>query len=144
MKAAATDRLVIDASVTLAWCFPEVGSRFAESVLDQLAAGAEALVPALWPLEVGNALLVGEKRGRLNAAQARAMLKRIADLPITIAPTGTYLAFGEIFSLAREEQLTTYDAAYLELAIREALPLATLDADLQKAGRRIGVEMITS
>ena len=144
MKAAATDRLVIHASVTLAWCFPESGSRFAESVLDRLAAGVDAIVPAVWPLEVANALLVGEKRGRLAAAQARAMLRRIADLPIVVEPTGTALAFGEIFSLARAEQLTTYDAAYLELAIREALPLATLDAGLSRAARRIGIDLITA
>lgn len=144
MKAAATDRLVIDASVTLAWCFPESGSRFAESVLDRLAAGADALVPAIWPLEVCNALLVGERRGRIGTAQARGMLRRIADLPITVEPTGTALAFGELFSLAREQQLTAYDAAYLELAVRQALPLATLDADLHRAARRIGIDLITA
>ncbi|HZQ17508.1 MAG TPA: type II toxin-antitoxin system VapC family toxin [Terriglobales bacterium] len=72
------------------------------------------------------------------------MLRRIADLPIIVEPTGTASAFDEIFLLAREQQLTAYDASYLELAVREALPLATLDADPHRAARQMGVNLITA
>jgi predicted nucleic acid-binding protein len=141
MKAAATKRLVLDASVTVAWCFPDERTPFTEAVLDLLANGAEVIAPAIWPFEVANALLAGEKRKRITVAQAASILLRIADLPITVDPVKTDHAFQQILPLARQVQLTEYDAAYLELALRLSLPLATLDVPLQKAAKVVGISV---
>jgi len=142
MKAAASDRLVLDASVTLAWCFADESTAYAEAVLDLLATGAEAIAPSVWPLEVANALLVGERRKRATSAEVTAVLKRIRDLPISIDPIRVDNAFGPIRFIARREQLSEYDASYIELALREALPLATLDDRLRHAARSAGVPML--
>jgi predicted nucleic acid-binding protein len=139
MKAAATKRFVVDASMTLAWCFSDESTAFTEAVLDLLANGAEAIVPAIWAFEVANGLLVGERRKRMTSAQVTSVLQRIADLPISIEPIRVDRAFGPILLLARNEQLTEYDAAYIELASREGLPLATLDDRLRRAARSAGI-----
>jgi len=142
MKAAVTRRLVLDASVTLAWCFPEESTAYTEGVLDLLAVGGEAATPAIWPFEVANALLVAERRKRITTAQVTSVLQRIASLPINVDPIQVDRAFGQILSAAREEKLTAYDAAYLELATREGLPLATLDDQLRQAARNAGVALL--
>jgi hypothetical protein len=88
MKAAATNRFVLDASVAVAWCFEDEATRFTENVLDLLSAGGEALVPSIWPVEVANALLIAERRNRIALAQVTAILQRIAGLyPDTTPPT---------------------------------------------------------
>jgi predicted nucleic acid-binding protein len=142
MKADATRRLVLDASVTLAWCFPEESTAFTEGVLDLLAARAEAATPAIWPFEVANALLMAERRKRITAAQVTSVLQRIASLPIRVEPIRVDRAFGQILAAARAEKLTDYDAAYLELAMREGLPLATLDEQLKQSARSVGVALV--
>lgn len=139
MKAAATKRLVLDASVTVAWCFPDESTAYSEAVLDLLGNAAEAVVPAIWPFEVANALLMGERRKRITAAQVTSVLERIRDLPVTVDAVRVDRAFGPILLLARNEQLTEYDAAYIELAMRESLPLATLDDRLRRAAKSAGV-----
>jgi predicted nucleic acid-binding protein len=143
MKVADTKRLVLDASVTLAWFVTEESTDYTEGVLDLLLSGAQALVPAIWPFEVGNALLVGERRKRLTIAQVTSVLQRLADLPLTVDPVRLDRAFGQILAVARQEQLTEYDAAYLELALRESLPLATLDQELQRAAQHAGIALVT-
>jgi|SRR5580692_527676 predicted nucleic acid-binding protein len=142
MKVAATSRFVLDASVTLAWCFPDESTAYTEGILDLLAAGAEATTPALWPFEVANALLMAERRKRITTAQVASVLQRIASLPIRVDPIHVDRAFGQILSSAREEKLTAYDAAYLELAMREDLPLASLDDQLRQAARSAGVALV--
>jgi predicted nucleic acid-binding protein len=142
MKAAATKRFVLDASVTLAWCFADEGTAYTEAVLDLLANGAEAVVPAIWPFEVANAALMGEKRKRITFAQVTAVLQRFGDLPITVDPIRVDRAFGSVLALTRKEQLTEYDAAYIELALREGLPLATLDDRLRAAARSAGIALV--
>jgi len=143
MKAGAIKRLVLDASVAVAWCFPEESTPFTEGVLDLLASGTEAVTAAIWPFEVANALLMGERRKRISVAQVTTVLQRISSLPITVDPIRTDTAFGQILSVARHEQLTEYDAAYLELALREGLPLATLDNGLWRAARNAGIGLVT-
>lgn len=143
MKVAGTKRLVLDASVTLAWCFPEEGTPYTQQMLDLLANGAEALTPAIWPFEVANALLVGERNKRRTMAQVTAFLQRLATLPIKVDEPRVDRAFGQILTVARQERLTEYDAAYLELALREALPLATLDQRLRQAAQHAGVPLVT-
>lgn len=142
MKAAATKRFVLDASVTLAWCFPDEHTTYAEAALDLLANGVEAITPAIWPFEVANALLAGEKRKRVTVAQVTSILRRIADLPISVDPVQTSDAFQQVLPLARQTGLTEYDAAYLELALRRGLPLATLDVRLEKAAKDAGIVLL--
>ena len=142
MKAAATKRFVVDASMTLAWCFPDESSPYTEAVLDLLTRGSEAMVPSVWPLEVANALLVGERRKRLTTAQVANILKRVLDLPVSVDPIRIDNAFGSILLLARKEQLSEYDASYIELALREGLPLATLDDQLRRAAAANGLAVL--
>lgn len=142
MKAAATKRFVLDASVAVAWCFSDETSRATEDLLDALTNGAEGRVPGIWPFEVANSLLVGEKRKRITSAQVTSSLQRISALPISLDPVHTDRLFEGVLLLARAEQLAEYDAAYLELALRENLPLATLDTRLRTAARNLGVELV--
>src|ERR1700691_627470 len=139
MKADVTRNFVLDASVPLAWCFEDERAALPERVLDVLESGTEMLTPSIWPLEVANAMLMAERRKRITNAQATAFLQRISKLPILVEPIPSSRAFNHILPVARQHQLTEYDAAYLELALREALPLATLDAKLRRAARSAGL-----
>jgi predicted nucleic acid-binding protein len=131
-------RFVVDNSVVMAWCFEEEGNGYAESVLDSLAEG-EAFVPAIWPLEVGNVLLVAGRKKRLSQASVVRFLTLLAGLPITVEQETPERMLKEIVSLAREQALSTYDASYLDLAMRLDLPLATQDASLLKAAKKCKV-----
>jgi len=142
MKVADTKRFVLDASVAVAWCFEDEATRFTEGVLDLLSAGAEALVPSIWPLEVANALLIAERRNRIVLARVTVLLRQVAGLPITVMPIDAALAFEQILPVARQQGLSQYDAAYLELALRQGLPLATLDEQLRKSAKGTGVGLV--
>jgi|SRR5579862_6002171 len=142
MKGADIKRLVVDASVTLAWCFEDEATNLTEAVLDLLSAGAETVVPAIWPMEVANALLTAERRKRTTTAQVTGLLQRISKLPITVESMPPARAFEHVLQVARQQGLTEYDAAYLELALRESLPLATLDGNLRRAARSAGVALV--
>jgi predicted nucleic acid-binding protein len=142
MKADAINRFVLGASVALAWCFPEESSPGAEKLLDSLAGGSTAIIPSLWPFEVANALLTAERRKRVSMAQVTAILKKLALLPIAVDAVQVESVFGDVLAVARQGQLTEYDAAYLELALRESLPLATLDDQLRRAARNAGVRLV--
>jgi len=132
---------VLDNSVAMAWCFDDEGSEYARRVLDRLDEET-ALVPALWPLEVSNAIRTAERRQRLQSPDVVRFTELVRALPITIDAPDLARALGSVLNLAREYGLTTYDAAYLELAMRERIPLATLDDDLRAAARRAGVPMV--
>ncbi len=134
----ATGKVVVDNSVVMAWCFKDVGGPYAEGVLDALA-DYEAVVPAIWPLEVANVLTAGERRQRLTAADSTHFLDLLGKLPITVVGETPERVFGAILSLARETGLSSYDASYLDLAMREGLPLATLDEKLARAAKEKGV-----
>lgn len=133
--------LVVDASVTIAWFFADEVTSFTESVLDRVE-NTEAVVPATWPLEICNVLLVAERRRRVTAAQTAYFLRFLETLPITVDPVSPNLVLGPVLALGREHDLTAYDASYLELAVREGLPLATLDAALMSAARRVGTSLV--
>jgi predicted nucleic acid-binding protein len=135
-------RFVLDTSVTVAWCFEDETTPYTESVLDALVKG-EALVPCLWPLEVSNVLVNAERRKRLTRAKVTRFLQLLGDLPITVDTEGLARVFTDILSVAREHDLSAYDAAYLELALRQGLPLATLDTGLHRAARQAGVQLLT-
>jgi predicted nucleic acid-binding protein len=142
MKADAINRLVLDASVALAWCFPDQSTPGAEKLLDLMADGGKAIVPAIWPFEIANALLTAERRKCLSTAQVTAALRNLTLLPIIVDTMQVESVFGDVLAVARQGQLTEYYAAYLELALREALPLATLDDQLRRAARRAGISVV--
>jgi len=133
--------LVVDASVALTWCFEDEASPATDAVLDQVK-GEGAIVPSLWHLELGNVLLSAERRGRTIQGGVVARLALMAQLPITIDAETAGRAWREILALARAERLTAYDAAYLELAVRRGLPLATKDEALRGAAKRVGVPVL--
>lgn len=130
--------LVLDNSVVMAWCFADEGGDYADQILEGLESGT-ALVPAIWPLEVGNVLLAAEKKQRLSQADSVRFLALLGELPITVEQEGPDRMLKEIVSLARECNLSTYDASYLDLAMRKGLPLATLDKKLREAAAKCKV-----
>ncbi len=134
-------RFVLDCSVTMAWCFEDESNKYTEVVLDQLSDG-EGIVPSLWPLEVANVLVVGERNKRLTKAQSLRFVELLSDLPIIVDKSTSKKALTGILSLAREHSLSSYDAAYLELAMREDLPIATQDLSLKKAAVKCGVRIL--
>lgn len=125
----------------MAWCFGDQADAYTYAVLDGLRT-SEALVPSIWPLEVANALVVAERRKRLPEADTSKFLAFLDDLPVVVDQETTRRALGPILSLAREQNLSSYDAAYLELAMRQGLPLATRDEGLKKAARAVGVGLL--
>jgi predicted nucleic acid-binding protein len=130
--------LVIDASITAAWCFPDERTDYTNAVLRAISTPLEAVAPRLWAYEVRNAILIGLRRKRITREDALEFLSSIEALPIRLIET---LSFDGVFSLADRRGLTVYDAAYLDLAIREGLPLASLDSALCKAALASGVEL---
>lgn len=135
------DRFVVDNSVVMAWCFEDGASAYADTILDRLNEG-EALVPAIWPLEVGNVLLVAERRSRLTEAESARFLALLDAPSITVVQERPQRDLGQIQMLAREHRLSTYDASYLDLAMREGAPLATADATLKRAAGECHVELL--
>ena len=134
-------RFVLDTSVALAWCFEDETSAAADRILDLLTS-SEAIVPAIWPVEVGNALLVGERRQRIKPAETARSLELLRSLNIHLDDAGPRLETASLVTLARSHRLSVYDAAYLSLAMREGLPLATLDRALAEAARRAGITLL--
>ncbi len=124
--------LVLDSSATLAWIYMEERSEAIASVFDQLIA-AGAWVPSLWRLEIANVLEMGVRRGRMDAAFRDATLADLELLPIQTDPDTEKHAWRSTLRLAERHRLTIYDAAYLELAMRRGLPLASLDRELRAA-----------
>lgn len=131
--------VVIDSSVALSLVLPDESGEIVAAIEAALRKGAPCFVPAHWSVEVANGVLMAERRKRLTQADARAALNFLRHLPLqTDAELGRH-AFAEIFSLARQYDLTTYDAAYLDLAMRRRAALATLDSALHKAATSAGV-----
>ena len=122
--------------MALAWCFADEQESYAVAVL-RLLESRTAIVPSVWPLEVANALVNAERRGRLKPARTAELIAEITKLGIDVDSHTPAQAWKETLTLARRYGLSAYDAAYLELAIRESLPLATLDRALAKAARRV-------
>lgn len=135
-------RFVIDNSVTMRWLFGDGSAadrRYAETALAYLQEKeGRAIAPAVWPLEVGNVIVRAEAKGLLPEARSTAFLGLLRDMPIEIDGRSSACALGDTVQLARRYGLSTYDASYLELALREGLPLATNDADLRKALKKSG------
>jgi predicted nucleic acid-binding protein len=134
------EAFVLDASLALAWCFSDEADPYADAIAKKFP-DIEALVPTLWHLEIANVLLVGERKDRCDQADTATWTTFLATLPITVDEQTSTRAFGDILTLARTHNLSVYDAAYLELALRRRLPLASLDAPLQAAATAAGVAL---
>ena len=132
---------VIDASVTLSWVYTDEHSAASDALLARVA-GQGAVVPALWRLEIANALQVGLKRKRIDATYRDAAIRKLVLLPIETDPDTNYYAWSTTLSLAENHQLTVYDASYLELALRLNLPRATRDGQLAAAASGAGVALL--
>ena len=132
---------VLDCSVTMAWCFEDERTAATDALLARVV-DAGAIAPFLWPLEVTNVLLNAVRRKRIPPDAVNQVAQRIAALPIVIDKDGAELVWSNTLQLAERYALTSYDACYLELAQRKALPLATLDAALRKAAITAGIVLL--
>ncbi|VAW86905.1 hypothetical protein MNBD_GAMMA16-1046 [hydrothermal vent metagenome] len=132
---------VLDNSVAMRWLLESeklADQKYAENVLKSFT-GADALVPNLWHLEVVNVLLGAEKRLEVNSGEIECFISQLENLPVHVDPFTSRQAFNRMLALARPYKLSSYDAAYLELAVREGLPLATLDKGMIKAAKKADV-----
>lgn len=136
-------RFVLDASVVLTWCFPDEKAQKAEAVSERIAAGDRAVVTAFWAHEVLNALLMGERRKRLTPELTGTFIQDLKRMAVDVDTAATAAdVFQTVQELCRRHKLTSYDAAYLELAMRETHSLATVDDDLAKAAQAEGVGLL--
>ena len=131
---------VLDCSVTMAWIFPDEASESTDRLRESLT-GDSAFVPVLWPIEVGNVLLMATRRGRIATDEWPGLRVALDALPIDIDPVSLDRVRGTVLDLAGAHRISVYDAMYLEIALRMRLPLATLDRALGAAGRAAGVEV---
>ena len=136
-----TRSFVADASVAIGWVHPGQATPYTAALLDAIADGATIEVPALWPLEVANALTVLVRRKKLTEAERQIGLGWLRGLPLRIDHEMATLAFSRLSELASAHLLSIYDAAYLELAQRRKLALACTDGPLRKAAKQSGVSL---
>jgi predicted nucleic acid-binding protein len=135
-------RLVLDASVALAWVVDRNADPYAAEVQRSIGGGVRAVVPVLWQLELSNVLLIVQRRGLMTAEDVDAGLRYFERFLASRAEVvAAFSEMREILRLGRELNLTSYDALYLDLAIREGLPLATLDRRLAQAAEKAGVKL---
>ena len=134
------NQLVIDCSVTMAWCFEDECDAYADSTLAGLAS-VEVRVPCVWSLEVANVLLVAERRDRIAPADSARFVQLLGGLPIVIEHDDRRRTTGPVLDLARRTGLSSYDASYLDLAMRLGVPLATRDKELREAASAVRVQV---
>ncbi|HEV2199539.1 MAG TPA: type II toxin-antitoxin system VapC family toxin [Bryobacteraceae bacterium] len=133
---------VADASVGVSWAMPSQRSDVTNDLLDQIISGIPFVVPALWPFEVGNALLALKRRGKIDSAHCARARRALERLNPVIDDEGQNRALAAVWQLADDHALSVYDAAYLELAQRRGLDLASRDAGLNRAAKRCGVRTL--
>lgn len=134
---------VVDNSVVMAWCFDDEADSYADAIQDLLAHNF-AFVPSIWPLAVANVLLVAERKKRITKSASGHFVEMLSQLPIAVDSTEPERVFHDIMSLARQYKLTSYDASYIELAIRKGLPIASLDKAILKAAKDIQVQILSA
>ncbi len=139
----AAREFVLDASITLAWALPDEASNYSDSILKQVASG-KAWVPDLWPHEVANGLVMAQRRKRLTAAQRALFIEELLRLPIEVMGATARAVLETQAALADRYALTAYDSAYLDLALRKGVPLATQDKALSDAAKRSGVGLASA
>lgn len=133
---------VLDCPATMPWVFASEATPATDALIDGLAAGDKAWVPALWHLEVANVLLGAQRKGRIDKAGIERFFATLATLDIEVDNATTIEAWTKTLALAESFGLSVYDAAYLELALRRGLPLATLDSDLRAAMKKAGGALV--
>ncbi len=133
---------VLDCSVTMTWCFKEEANRLSQLAQARLLEN-RAWVPSIWPLEVNNVLWVGIRTKKITEIQAKRFKFILNSLPIVVDLKASDLRNDVILDLAQNHKISCYDAAYLELCLREHLPIATLDMALAKAAKVLGVELLS-
>lgn len=136
-----TASFVLDASITLTWCFPDEKDDAAIRLLRRMAMDTGA-APSIWPLEIANAMVGGERRRRITRSSADEFIRLINSFNIEVDEDASHRALAQVLDTAREYDLSSYDASYLDLAIRRRLPLATADAKLATAATRAGVTLV--
>ena len=133
---------VVDASMAFAWVKPSQASAESDALLDRIVQGARVVVPPLWFLEVANGLLVAQRRRLLTASERTRALARLSGLTLTVDDVDASVAFDRTSTLAARYRLSVYDAAYLEVALRRSLPIASRDKTLLSAAARAGAAVI--
>lgn len=133
---------VVDASAALAWCFEDETTPWTEGLLERLRRRDRIIVPAHWPTEVSNGLLVALRRKRIKPGQPALLWEELQRLPIQVELALNASQTKTVLALAEKHGLTIYDAAYLELALRNQLSLGTLDDDLRKAAKAEGIVLL--
>jgi len=136
-----SEAFVLDCSVTMAWCFEDEADSYDDKTLRMLETG-HAFVPGIWVLEVANVLLVAERHKRLSKADTARFVELLQSLPIRVEPIHTSGEMDRLLALARGTGLSSYDACYLDLAMRRGLALATLDKPLRRAAKRHHVALV--
>lgn len=132
---------VVDCSMAMAWLFQDEATPKTAALLNRLATET-ALVPGWWYVEITNVLAMAERRGRIAPAQSDAFVADLGKLAIERDDEAPGRAFTHLLVFCRAHQLTSYDAIYLDLAVRRSLPLATLDQDLRKTAKKLGVPLL--
>jgi predicted nucleic acid-binding protein len=132
---------VLDASLALSWVFDEEETERSREVLHRILDDV-VVVPSVWPLEVANAVLIGLRHSRFTEEDAASFVDALSGFDVDVDEQAHRVAFVALVPLAQELGLTSYDAAYIELALRRDAPLATFDAGLARAARAAGVELL--
>jgi predicted nucleic acid-binding protein len=134
---------IVDNSVVMSWCFKDQANPYADSILERFKE-AVAYVPSIWSLEVVNVLLAAERKKFIREADSVRFINLLFQLPIFVEYEGPEKAMKDLLGLARAHNLSSYDASYLDLAMRKGLPLATLDEKLRKAAESTNVLILTA
>lgn len=132
---------VVDCSIAMAWLFHDEATPTTAALLGRLA-NETALVPAWWYIEITNVLAVAERKGKIKAAESDAFIADLNTLAMERDDEAPDRAFTHVLALSRKHCLTSYDAVYLDLALRRNLPLATLDDDLRRTAKKVGVYVL--
>ncbi|HVA46216.1 MAG TPA: type II toxin-antitoxin system VapC family toxin [Pirellulales bacterium] len=132
---------IIDCSLAMAWLFKDEATEETTKLLNRLETET-GLVPAWWFLEVTNVIALAERKGRVAPHESQQFIDDISQLDIELDTESPLRSFSHILPLCRTHRLTSYDAMYLDLAVRRHLPLATLDEPLRKAAKKAGVKLL--
>jgi predicted nucleic acid-binding protein len=136
-----TPSFVVDASVAMSWCFLHEAMPATRKLLTDISEKS-VLVPGWWYVEIANVLVLAERKGRINADQVAEFIALIEALDVEIDNDSPQRAFSQLLPLCRTHRLTSYDAIYLDLALRRKLPLASLDEPLRKATKKLGIKLL--
>ena len=137
------ESFVVDNSVVMSWCFKDETNQYADAILDCLSE-ATAFVPSIWPLEVVNVLLVAERKKRLSKADSVRFITLLSQLPIIVEHERPERTMKDLLALARSNNLSSYDASYLDLSMRKGIPIATLDTRLITASKKTEIPILMS